>query len=375
MQVLRIWGNFQEGYTIKHKKQFLKGQALVELASLGTILILCLAMLIKYGMQANYQQNLQMQAFRRATKAAYYKTGPAATMSLSTTKDQGIPDPRDQWGFADREPMGASASATWDNNVNSDYIEDYSQTPQQRDLPRSIIELNNTADTHTLGLTAGDFSGGGINNIGEGQGAFTTAAYRQGSCNGNIMVVLENDPHGRTREYQERNIPCAQIRVFDRSDPDASSGKHYAYYMINGIKYRLSAADVDRDDELETIIAVRGSQACDSDGYCGRISAFKYVDYQEGKIDTEETIIYPWETNKHGALLEAQQGLISDYSIARTDNNTMQQNDSSSRLNTTTNLGATQQTLHTIRFNSGAAQGYRTTFTPKDASFTMGGGK
>jgi len=381
---MKIYKLFQEDYTIKQKGQNLKGQALVELASLGTILIFCLAMLIQYGMQANYQQNLQMQAFRRAMRAAYYKTGPASTVSLSVTRDQGIPDPRDQWGFADRQPMGATASATWGTNVNADYIENYSQTPQQRDLPRSIIEINNTADTHTLGLTAGDFSDNGMNNIGEAQGAFTTANYNQRNCSNQLMVVFESTGHTGGDEYTEVNVPCSQIRVFHQQTPGSSEGRDYAYFMHSGLRYTLLAAHVDgnsdrlggnRADKVESVIAVRGSQACDSDGYCGSLASFKYLDYQGGRIDSEKTIIYPWETNKDHANIAAQQGLINDYSITKTNNNTMTKNESGSNLNTMTNLGAQQRTTHAIRFNTLSLQQYNTTFRPEDVTSTMGAGK
>ena len=345
-----------------------KGQSLVELATFGTILLFCLAMLLQYGMQANYQQNLQMQAFRKTMKAAYYKSGPAAAVSLSMTKDKAIPDPRDSWGFGERRPIGAGASVTWDSNVQALYIDDYSEEPEQSDLPRSIIEINNT-----LGLSDSDLADGAINNISSAQGAFKTAEYGQSGCSGSIMVVLENPPAIREasrEEYREEIVSCGDIRVKDRKTKEEEPGKKYAFIRIDGLVHTVTSADIDHDDEVETIIAVEGTQACDEKGYCGRVSGFKYVDFQNGEIDTERTIVYPWEVNKCGADINCQQGLLNSNTVVKTDNNSLVKTETPANLSTTTDVRGNQNITHTIRFNNGSTQDYPTNFGPARGNFT-----
>ena len=101
-----------------------KAQALTELAVAGAIFLFCLALLIQFGLQLNYQQNMQMQAFRKAQKIAYYEQGPSSSASYAVVKDKPVVDPRDRWGFADRIPMGSGAQVSWDNSLNSIYIDD-----------------------------------------------------------------------------------------------------------------------------------------------------------------------------------------------------------------------------------------------------------
>jgi len=346
-----------------------KGQSLVELASFGAILLFCVGMLIQYGMSANYEQNLQMQAFRKAMQAAYERSGPSATVSLSMTKDKSIPNPQDPWGFAEFRPVSASSSATWNNSGHAVYINDYADEEDPNDLPQSRIEINGTSDT------------------------FKTAAYGKVTVNtsSSITMVLENTPEQRAvshEEYREVHINCSDIKV----KKPAPGGEKSAYVKIDGLQHTVNSADVDNDNEMETIIAVKGKGTvtqqcttdesapcvdviveCDASGYCGELSAFKYVDAQEGEINTEYTTIYPWETNKKGADINAQQGLLGNYKVVKTYNNSLVKNESPINLSTTTSVDAKQQITHTIRLNDGSTKDYTTTFTPVAlSSYEMG---
>jgi hypothetical protein len=363
---MRICRHFPEVYLINRK-----GQSLIELASFGTILILCLAFLIEYGMRANYEQNMQMQVFRRAMRAAFYKTGPASSVSLTMTKDKASPDPRDQWGFVERKPVSASAVVTWDSNVNSDYVENYDDAPQQSDLPRSITEINDT-----LGLKDAHFNDSFIDHISSADGAFKTADYGQGGCQGGITMVLEYPEKERQalhQEYREVPINCADIRVLNRQSKKDDPGRQNAYVMIDGLKQVVSSADIDNDKKLETIIAVKGMQACDDDGYCGKLQSWKYIDYQVGEIDTDYAAVYPWETNKKGASITAQQGMLADYTLSKSNNNTLTKTETPSSLTTTTSYSGTQQAIiHRVRLNNGSVQQYTTTFRPAEGIANWG---
>lgn len=372
-QAMKNWEHFQKNYLINQK-----GQSLVELASFGAVLLFCLGILIQYGMDANYQQNIQMSAFRRAMKAAYYKSGPAGSVSIAVTKDKPIPDPRDPWGLAERKSVSASGSVTWDSNTQAFYIDDFDEPTQKSDLPRSIIEVNDT-----LGLKKTDFSDAGIKTIDASKGAFTTADYEVADCNSSIMMVLENTSEQRgllKKEYREVTVPCSNIIVKDRKSAQEERGKEYAYVKIDGLIHTVSSADIDHDGEAEAIIAVKGTQAeCDADGYCGGVSKFKYVDFQKGEINSEYTSILPWEVDKANADIKAQQGLVSNVTITKRNDNKLVKTEDSTKISTVTTLSGEQVVTHKIRFNpqridkSGTpgglpndvnAQEYSTTFGP-----------
>lgn len=342
------------------------GQSLVELAAFGSILLLCLSMLIQYGMRANYQQNLQMQAFRKALRAAYYKSGPAAGTSITMVHDKAIPDPRDHWGIAERRPVTASASATWDSHIQANYIEDFASDPSPNDLPRTIIEINDT-----LALAEASISDGGIDNIGPGDGAFTLANYITDGCHGSITMVLENPRRtAQRREYRSVVINCEHILVKNRRTSDEDPGIEYAYVKIDGLVHTVLTADIDGDGELETVIAVRGDQACDSEGYCGRLAQWQYIDHQSGDIDSKYMAVSPWETDKADASLAAVQGLVGDYTIEKTYHNILVNTETPVTSTSATHyLDAAQSITRIIRLNDGSELTYVTEFRPETSSF------
>ena len=356
-----------------------KGQALVELATFGTILLLCLGVLIQYGMHANYQQSLQMQAFRKAMRAAYYKSGPAASTSIQMIHDKAIPDPRDPWGFAERSGIGAGASVIWDSNMQGIYIEDYSDTPEISDLPRSYIEINDT-----LGLTEADLSDSGINNVDAARftqtGAFRTGRYRDCSrgdavCGNSIEVIFESTSSDREtykREYTGESYWFWDVRVRKAE----KGAKAYAYIRTDsGLKQRVDSADVDGDGQVETILAVLGNESCTGDDLdCGTLRRIKFLDLQAGDIDIEYTTVHPWEVNKDrdndGQLIDDQQGLALDYSIVQSNDNTMVRTEggtgSGAWVRTETNFSgsAYQETTHVIDTRQ-ATNTYHTQFKPR----------
>lgn len=338
-----------------------RAQSLVEFATFGSILLLCLGALIQYGMSANYEQNLQMQTFRKAQKAAYFKSGPASSISISRLEDKPIPDPRDPWGVPERRPIGAGGSATWDSNLQANYIDNYSSASLPSDLPRTIIEIND------FKVRENALNDQGINTINRFEGAFTTAGFEERECMGRITVIFENSD---TQRIESDRIWCNDFRVKNRRSKDDERGKEFAYYRlsnnIDGLDQILLSADVDNDGELENIIGVQGDLgACDNDGYCGRLRRFKYVDYQTGEIDTGLMQVYPWEINKQGANINIQQGLLYDTIVNKTINNTLTKTESPDTLRTDTAIGGQQEITHFIRTNSGAElEAHRTTFRP-----------
>ncbi len=99
-----------------------KAQSLTELATFGSILLLVLSFLISYGIRYNYQQDMQMAAFRRALSEAYNGPGrPDASASVVMVEDKHIPDPRDMFGAGSVVSMQAGAEVTWGNTTQDQY--------------------------------------------------------------------------------------------------------------------------------------------------------------------------------------------------------------------------------------------------------------
>ena len=323
------------GYLINKKS----GQSLVELASFGTILLLCVSMLIQYGMRANYQQNLKMQAFRKAMQAAYVNSGPASSATLTMLQDKPIPNPHDTWGFAERVPVSAGDSVVWDVNLSALY-----EYGNPDDLPKSIIEINETAHI------------------------FTTAGFDNRACSGSIMVLIENLPKDRlaqSKEYKEMVIACNDIRVMDRSpkmEEGAGTGILRAYFKTpDGLLHSINSADVTGNGQIETILEVEGTQEC-VDGYCGRLAHIWYLDSKKSDIDAEFTQALPWTK----VSPDNQQGLLADYNIQKQYNNQLVKTVKDDGFKTETTVGSTQAVTHYIRLNDGAAATpYTTTFTPE----------
>ena len=74
------------------------GQATVELAIFGSVLIFCLGLLINYGMYYNLSQMHQMRAFRKTLARANDETVREGSLYANcvTVYDKHIPDPPHQ---------------------------------------------------------------------------------------------------------------------------------------------------------------------------------------------------------------------------------------------------------------------------------------
>lgn len=375
-----MWGNLKTDYTINQK-----GQAILELATFGSVLLFCLALLIHFGMQMNYQQNAQMQAFRKGQRLAYYKQGPSSLASLSVLKDKPAIDPRDRWGFADRVTVGGSATIAWSNTLNGLFVNDISETPDDRDMSRTYIEVNKKTDADRAQVTDGrGLADSEINDnldknrVGtQAKGVFTTAGWErvpdiQGYSS--IGVYLEDSKHEYgTREYYPLEINPQDIKVFeDPSDPQQKS----AAYQFAGLRRTLSSAVLIRNaDELNkfrngesrpvSIIAVKGDKGneCDKDNYCGKLTEILIIKLQLGEIDSYYVDVRPWDKDKS---LSTKQGLLlgSEKKLEHGSGTKMTVTGTAEGISTKTESAATQEVIHNIRLNNGKVVAIPVKFKP-----------
>lgn len=88
-------------------QRFIKAQATLELAILGALVLVGFSVILSYGQRFDSQQQIKMEAFRKALQQAYYKNS-AVTFTLK--KDTQAVDIFS--GYGNGSPSAASASAT-----------------------------------------------------------------------------------------------------------------------------------------------------------------------------------------------------------------------------------------------------------------------
>lgn len=95
---------------IQHK--FVTGQAILELAIFGALLIMLLGILVNYGLRYIYQQQAMQQTFRSALASATVSMNQNTPTSTSHTlvEDKYLPDPNNPFGAGSVIPVSSSAN-------------------------------------------------------------------------------------------------------------------------------------------------------------------------------------------------------------------------------------------------------------------------
>lgn len=115
-------------------------QALVELAVLGSFLIMLLGVLVSYGLRYINQQKTAHHAFREAVALASEPNSGSASYTLIS--DKMIPDPSNPFALGTVVPAVASASIT--RNPDLSLTADSSS-----ELPRMTIKINDWEKSYT----------------------------------------------------------------------------------------------------------------------------------------------------------------------------------------------------------------------------------
>lgn len=130
------------------------GQALVELAIMGSLGLMALAFFIQIGLRLNYQQELQQQTFRRALLMAKCEGDEEEPIVECVTRAQGVnddeesqatvlnhfrdrqmPNPLLGFGIRPRTTTSASATVTWGERLT--FLAD-----DRDSQPRLAVRLN-----------------------------------------------------------------------------------------------------------------------------------------------------------------------------------------------------------------------------------------
>ncbi len=92
------------------------GQAMIELAVFGSLMLLCLSYLVRYGQTYIYQQMIQQEAMRRA-EAEGQHNAPLHSGSVVVLRDKRMIDPSNPFVTGPRQSFVASASLTMSNEL------------------------------------------------------------------------------------------------------------------------------------------------------------------------------------------------------------------------------------------------------------------
>ena len=126
-------------YLKNRMKRFLSltGQALLELAIFGSILIMLLGVLINYGLKYNYQQQVMQQTYRKALKGAADSAADGKPMSVTyvLARDKYIPNPSQLFGLGLVTPISASAGV-----IRNYHMQDSPVTKDE--LPQVTVDIN-----------------------------------------------------------------------------------------------------------------------------------------------------------------------------------------------------------------------------------------
>jgi hypothetical protein len=112
----------------------INGQALLEVAIFGAIIVMLLGVLISYGLRYNYQQKAMQQAFRKSLSRAVAEPGvPVSSVIIS---DEHIPNPSDTFGVGSVTPFtGSSGGIIRDYQMAETAVDESS-------LPRVTMNIN-----------------------------------------------------------------------------------------------------------------------------------------------------------------------------------------------------------------------------------------
>jgi hypothetical protein len=276
-----------------------KAQALVELAMFGTVLLFCLTLLLRYGMNAAQQQNMTMQSFRKAfVRASSSNSGRSGNINPGWDYENSNPPlPSNHWrnvGYTviedkpifsasgvlpivERVPMGASVDA-----LRSIDMFGQMEYGDNRDLPRVEYEINDR------------------------RYSFTIAAYRSYTQHSD-MRIKEDIPNWNGQGTAWRWKTVSSVNAGDSVDVD---GDGYEEYVM--------------EKSEETL---------------------KCIDYQEGEINLSEKIA---DSGREKG------GVQPDYSKeALVNNSTFTRKEDASGITTTDRINAQEIFSRTIKTRAG----------------------
>ena len=135
---------------MKRFKLTKNGQAAVELAIFGSLILTGFAVLLSYSQTFTEQQALQQQAFRMALRKAYSENG---FVSYNIIKHHRAPNIFGNFGQGNRESISAGSSVLWSMGEAKSFSyqqvnDDLQEIPSHGDTPDEVWNIESSADTY-----------------------------------------------------------------------------------------------------------------------------------------------------------------------------------------------------------------------------------
>ena len=340
---------------------FKKGQAILELALFGSILIMLLGLLVSYGMKYNFQQQVMQQAFRKAlASASDVQNNKPSSVSHIVIKDRHIPNPANPFAVGSVAPVSASASVTRNYQMQL--------TPDKKvELPQISLDINGQIQSRKAAALRkersvrhaklyDDYDSDGDGTIDDDEEDVSKYAYVYGSKD----TTWWDDPAGSTGA-----CACPLEEVCDTAGegeetncrfvcPNRDECKTYNIIIMDSCAGEIVDYDKmqNRCYQIEQAV-IRRPWYCGED-YKPLASLFTFAQNYGYSADTDL-----------GALSDENKpkmGLQGDYTQSTTMDNTLTKTESAAAITTTDTLDWQVDTTRTIVYNEGAldADGFST---------------
>lgn len=270
---------------LRIEPQSLAGQALLELALFGAILIMLLGVMVSYGLRYNYQQKTMMDAFRKSlNESTVYERGGQA--SVTVVSDEHIPDPANPFAVGSVSPFTSSASV-----VRSYKMQESADTEEE--LPQMTIQI-------------------------QGQPlSYKTAAFKDV---GNITASLDKykEIYGDTNVF-ERIKKSGNYTVIDSCEGQVLSydGCKRQCRMITNATFCVRECERGREpsSKVPPCVTICG-QPMDAPAYCGQLDAMFAFAIAAGK---PRVMGLQADTTKEASMNNALRKQESGNTITTTD--------------------------------------------------------
>lgn len=121
-------------FTLRSSLFTTRGQALLELAAFGSLVILVLGALVNYGLNADFTQQATMRAFRQSLASASEATGDGRPSSVSYLRldERHVPNPSHPFAIGSLLPMPAEARSVTRNFQTQEVGDEVEELPRMR---------------------------------------------------------------------------------------------------------------------------------------------------------------------------------------------------------------------------------------------------
>jgi len=303
----------------------INGEALLEVAIFGAIIIMLLGVLINYGLRYNYQQKAMQQAFRKSLNKAVVE--PGVSISNVMISDEHIPNPSDTFGIGSATPFTGSAGGV---------VRDYQMVETASDesaLPRITLNINGEEFNYT---TAGFRD---EQNVPEE----SLDRYKEIYGSGNVWETGE----GECRDEEESNDPNTGVLIITCNKPtkniriiDSCTGEIIDYgTAVKQCRMIVDSAACEKECERGNKSVTDSENEQDCETICGQTMNVPW--YCAGYTETDtvnHAYNFPFLEQLFVSSALKTMGLQPDYEQSAVTDNSLRKVETASGITTTDNV-------------------------------------